>query len=498
MTVRVRIAPSPTGDPHVGTAYIGLINYCFAKKHGGRFVLRIEDTDQQRCTEASARAIYESMKWLGLPYDEGPDVGGDCGPYVQSERVKLGIYKKYAEQLIASGDAYYCFCTSRELEAMKARQRANNEPIMYDRRHRGMDLDEARKRIAAGEAYVIRLKVPLEGEHVYKDRLRKQAVAKAWKEIDDQVLMKSDGWPTYHLAAVVDDHLMGITHVIRAEEWLNSLPKHTLLNEKLGFTAPEYIHVGLLRNADKSKISKRKNPTNILWYREQGYLPEVLTNFLATLGHSMPDGREKFTLAELIAEFDIDRINVAGPVFDLAKLKHLQGQYFRELPPDRLKAEVHRAIDLRVDKMMPLFRERMIFGGDFVWQAEPFFAETVSPHVDDLVPKGMDKLQTKTLLEEVQKVLKNYAATEAAVWDAPHLEALVRGIIDEKSKVAAVAGALAAAVESAKLWQPKQLFMAMRVAVTGKKESPPLFDTLAILGSLKVIERLGLAQQKLR
>ncbi len=227
MSVRVRIAPSPTGDPHVGTAYIALINYCFAKHHGGSFILRIEDTDQSRCSEASAAAIRDSLLWLGLTYDEGPGAGGDRGPYVQSERVAAGFYRKYADQLVEQGDAYYCFCSARELEAMKARQRAAGEPIMYDRRHRGITIGEARERAAKGEPYVIRLKVPLEGESVYKDRLRKQPVVKAWKEIDDQVLLKSDGWPTYHLAVVVDDHLMAITHVIRAEEWLNSLPKHT-------------------------------------------------------------------------------------------------------------------------------------------------------------------------------------------------------------------------------------------------------------------------------
>ncbi|HYE06206.1 MAG TPA: glutamate--tRNA ligase [Planctomycetota bacterium] len=496
MSVRVRIAPSPTGDPHVGTAYIGLINYCFAKKNGGQFILRIEDTDQSRCTEASAQAIYESMRWLGLMYDEGPDVGGGKGPYVQSERVKLGIYRKYADQLLEAGHAYHCFCTARELDAMKARQRAANEPIMYDRRHRGLPLDEARKRVAAGEPYVIRMKVPLEGEHVYKDRLRKQPVVKAWKEIDDQVLLKSDGWPTYHLAAVVDDHLMGITHVIRAEEWLNSLPKHILLNEQLGFPKPEYVHVGLLRNADKSKISKRKNPTNLLWYREQGYLPEALLNFLATLGHSMPDGREKFSLDDLIASFDLDRINVAGPVFDLAKLKHLQGQYFRELPADRVQAEIHRAVDARVAKLLPLMRERMVVGGDFIWQAEPFYAESVSPHVDDLIPKGWTKEQARAVFEDVQRALKTYAANEEATWDAPSLDAFIRGLLAERANPAE--NAPPAAKELARLWQPKQVFMALRVAVTGKRESPPLFDTLAALGHTRVLERLGAAQQKLR
>ena len=496
MSVRVRIAPSPTGDPHVGTAYIGLLNYCFAKHHGGQFVLRIEDTDQTRCTEASAQAIYASMKWLGLNYDEGPDVGGPRGPYIQSERVKLGLYRKYADQLLEQGDAYYCFCTARELDAMKARQRANNEPIMYDRRHRGLPLAEAKARAAAGEPYVVRMKAPLEGEFVYRDRLRKQPVVKGWKEIDDQVLLKSDGWPTYHLAAVVDDHLMGITHVIRAEEWLNSLPKHIWLNEKLGFTPPEYVHVGLLRNADKSKISKRKNPTNLMWYKAQGYLPEALLNFLALLGHSHPDGKEKFGLEEMIGFFDLDRINVAGPVFDLAKLRHLQGQWFRELPPERMRAEVHRAVDARFDALLPLFKERMAFGGDFVWQAEPFYADSVSPHADDLVPKGLDKVQAKWLLEQVQQALKNYAAGESALWDAPSLEAFIRTLITERSQPAPEATPEQQAL--AKLWQPKALFMLLRVASTGKKESPPLFDTLAQIGALRVVERLGSAQQKLR
>jgi glutamyl-tRNA synthetase len=496
MSVRVRIAPSPTGDPHVGTAYIGLINYAFAKKHGGKFILRIEDTDQSRCTPESAQAIYDSLRWLGLQYDEGPDVGGDRGPYVQSERVKLGIYQKYADQLVAQGDAYYCFCTARELDSMKARQRANNEPIMYDRRHRGIELSEAKARIAAGEAYVIRMKAPIEGEFVYKDRLRKQPTVKAWKEIDDQVLLKSDGWPTYHLAAVVDDHLMGVTHVIRAEEWLNSLPKHIWLNEKLGFTAPEYVHVGLLRNADKSKISKRKNPTSLLWYQQQGYLSEALLNFLALLGHSHPDGKEKFSLDEMCSFFDIDRINVAGPVFDMQKLRHLQGQYFRELSPERMRGEVHRAIDQRFKALLPMFQERMVFGGDFIWQAEPFYAESVTHHAEDLLPKGLDKTQTKLLLEQVQQGLKRYIAGDNAIWDATNIEAFIRKLTEDRATVPVDAPSEQQA--TAKLWTAKNVFMLLRVAATGKKESPPLFDTLTNIGAAKVIERLGLAQQKLR
>jgi glutamyl-tRNA synthetase len=369
---------------------------------------------------------------------------------------------------------------------------------MYNRRCRGGTLVEARERAAKGEAFVIRMKTPLEGEFVYKDRLRKQPTVKAWKDIDDQVLLKSDGWPTYHLAAVVDDHLMKITHVIRAEEWLNSLPKHIWLNEKLGFTAPEYVHVGLLRNADKSKISKRKNPTSLRWYEAQGYLPEALLNFLALLGHSHPDGKEKFGLDEMCGFFDLDRINVAGPVFDMQKLRHLQGQYFRDLTNERIKAEIHRAIDSRFEALLPLVKERMAFGGDFVWQSEPFYADTVSAHMEDLVPKGLDKVQAKHLLEETQQTLKRYVAGDNYVWDAPSLDALVRKLIEDRTAPGALPDATPEQQAEAKLWTTKSLFMVLRVAATGKRESPPLFDTLAQLGQAKVLERLGFAQQKLR
>ena len=496
MTVRVRIAPSPTGEPHVGTAYIGLLNWCFARRHGGKFLLRIEDTDQSRCSEASAQAIYESMRWLGLNYDEGPDVGGPKGPYIQSQRVAQGIYQKYADQLVAQGDAYHCFCTDGDLKSMRARQQASGEQIGYDRRHRGISLGEAMDRAAKGEPYVIRMKAPLDGEFVYKDRLRKQPVVKAWKEIDDQVLLKSDGWPTYHLAAVVDDHLMAISHVIRAEEWLNSLPKHIWLNQKLGFTPPEYVHVGLLRNADKSKISKRKNPTSLLWYRRQGFLPEALLNFLALLGHSHPDGKEKFSLDEMAGFFDLDRINVAGPVFDLKKLWHLQGQYFRELSPERMRAQVHAAVDARFDQLLPLLKERMAAGGDFLAQAEPFYAQAVTHHVGDLTPKGLTAPEAKVILEAIQQALKQHLAADKA-WDGPTLEITLRELITTKSQLPPL-GATPEQEAEAKRWSTKNVFTLARVAATGRTDTPPLFDTLAAIGPMQVIERMGMALMKLR
>jgi len=480
MTVRVRIAPSPTGDPHVGTAYIALLNYCFARKHDGRFVLRIEDTDQTRCSEESKQAIFASMRWLGLSCDEGPDVGGENGPYVQSERVAAGIYDRYVDQLLDQGDAYRCFCTSERLDSMRRRQRAAGEPIMYDRRCRALDPDEAQTRAEGGEACVVRMKTPLDGEFVCKDRLRKQPFVKAWKEIDDQVLRKSDGWPTYHLAAVVDDHLMAISHVIRAEEWLNSLPKHVWLNERLGFTTPEYIHVGLLRNSDKSKISKRKNPTNVLWYKREGYLPEALVNFLAMLGHSHPDEREFFDLPELIRVFDIDRLSVHGPVFDMQKLRHLQGQWLRAKDDDGIKDEIHRCLDERLDELLPLLHERMTFGGDVTWLADFFFADRVDPAVVDLVPKGWDAAQTRSALDKLQSVLQKAAKQPDFEWTVAQLEERIRAFGEEHE------------------FKNKQLFMALRVAVTGRKEAPPLFDTLAQVGRIKVIDRLGQACIKLR
>jgi glutamyl-tRNA synthetase len=488
MTVRVRIAPSPTGDPHVGTAYIGLLNWCFARRHGGKFILRIEDTDRTRCTEASAQAIYRSLKWLGLDYDEGPDVGGDRGPYVQSERVQLGIYRRYAQQLIDQGDAYPCFCTSHDLEAMRKAQVAAGGALGYDRRCRDLPPAEAAARIARGDAHVIRMKTPLEGDFVYKDRLRAKPVVKAWKEIDDQVLLKSDGWPTYHLAAVVDDHLMGITHVIRAEEWLNSLSKHIWLNQHLGFAPPEYVHVGLLRNADKSKISKRKNPTSLLWYQRQGYLPEALLNFLGLLGHSHPDGKEQFPLAEMAAFFDLDRINVAGPVFDLKKLDHLQGLWFRQLPPERVRDEVVRAIDTRFAELYPMLRERMVRGGDFLTQAEPFYAVAVHHHLDDLLPKGVEKDQARLVLEAFLKAFQEHQKADGA-WTAPALESLVRGVCEART---------AAEPAQAALWSPKAAFSLLRAAATGRRESPPLFETAAAIGATRVQERLAAAVQKLR
>ena len=359
MTVRTRIAPSPTGDPHVGTAYVALFNMAFAHSQGGEFLLRIEDTDQQRSTPESEKAILDALKWLGLCWDEGPDVGGVKGPYRQSER--SDIYRKYADQLIADGHAFRCFCTQERLENLRAEQLANKQPLGYDGRCANLSQAEIDRRLEAGEPYVVRLRVPREGQCRFHDMLRGE-ISIDWAQIDMQVLLKADGMPTYHLANVVDDHLMEISHVIRGEEWINSAPKHILLYQYLGWDVPIFCHLPLLRNVDKSKLSKRKNPTSILFYQRMGYLPEAMLNYLGRMGWSMPDEREKFTLEEMLAVFDIQRVSLGGPVFDVEKLRWLNGLWIREDFTDQQLADRMHDWALNrntLEAFLPFAKQRM-------------------------------------------------------------------------------------------------------------------------------------------
>lgn len=326
MTVRTRIAPSPTGDPHVGTAYVALFNLCFARQHGGQFILRIEDTDQTRSTPESEQDILQALRWLGLEWDEGPDVGGPHGPYRQSER--KDSYRQYAMDLVEKGHAFYCFRTPEELDLIREERKAQglNPGIKGDLE---LPADEVQRRLDGGEPYVIRMKVPEEGTCVINDMLR-GTIEIDWAQVDSQILLKSDGMPTYHLANVVDDHAMGITHVLRGEEWINSAPKHQLLYEYFGWDMPELCHLPLLRNPDKSKLSKRKNPTSINFYERMGFLPEAVINYLGRMGWSMPDEREKFSVSEMIENFDIKRVSLGGPIFDVEKLRWLNGLWLRE------------------------------------------------------------------------------------------------------------------------------------------------------------------------
>ncbi len=478
MTVRTRIAPSPTGDPHVGTAYVALFNHALARKHGGQFILRIEDTDRERSSPASEAMIFEALRWLGLEWDEGPDVGGLHGPYRQSERT--AVYREHAEELVRRGAAYACFCSRERLDALREDQKARKVNFGYDGRCRALPRDEVERRRAAGEAFVVRLAMPRGGETVVRDLLRGE-VRFDNAQVDDQVLLKSDGFPTYHLANVVDDHLMGITHVIRAEEWLSSLPKHVELYRGFGWEQPVFCHLPLLRNADRSKISKRKNPVSLNFYRLAGYLPEAMLNYLALMGWAMPDEHEEFTLEEFIDEFTLERISLGGPVFDVEKLKWLNGKYLRRLSPkellDRLRAR--HLSEEHLLQVLPLVKERIDTLEGFFEYASFFFVGDVS--YDEAALKAMvAKGRTPA---EVSKTLRALLEEEVDVvldWNLETVEAAVRRFADRAG------------------WASNELFMAVRVATTGRAASPPLFETLAVLGKETCRRRLRRAVEVLK
>ncbi|MCP4895500.1 MAG: glutamate--tRNA ligase, partial [bacterium] len=374
--VRTRIAPSPTGDPHVGTAYVALFNYALAKQNGGEFVLRIEDTDRVRSHPASEQMIFDALHWLGIEWDEGPDKGGPHGPYRQSERSQ--IYTEHAQKLVDSGAAYPCFCTKERLDALRAKQREEKAQLGYDGHCKSLSPDEVKQKIAAGEPHVIRLAMPDDGESVATDLLRGEIRIEN-AQVDDQVLMKSDGFPTYHLANIVDDHLMGITHVVRAEEWISSLPKHVRLYEAFGWDLPVFCHLPLLRNSDKSKISKRKNPVSLNYFRQAGFLPEALLNYLALMGWTMPDEREEFTLEEFVANFKLEDIRLGGPVFDLEKLTWLNGRLMRTLDVKELRQRICAEYlnDEALDDILTLVQERIDTSADFFAYSQFFFTANV-------------------------------------------------------------------------------------------------------------------------
>lgn len=482
MTVRVRIAPSPTGDPHVGTAYIALFNYVFAKKNGGQFLLRIEDTDRSRSTLESEAAILRALRWVGLTWDEGPDIGGPHGPYRQSERA--AIYREHADLLIEKGAAYRCFCTPERLTDLRKRQLAEKRPTGYDGLCRGVLREESARRAAAGEPFVVRLAMPRVGETAFRDRLRGE-IKFANSGIDDQVLLKSDGFPTYHLANVVDDHLMKITHVIRAEEWISSTPKHVVLYQAFGWQAPEWAHMPLLRNKDKSKISKRKNPVSLDYYRDAGILPEALRNFLGLMGWSIAADREKFTLEEMIRAFNLDDVSTGEPVFDLVKLIDLNGQYIRELPAPEVVARLAewRLSQTFVSRVVPLVHERMKTLADFMGQADFFFTGDLDlkPMAEQLVPKGRTPQEIADVLDEyITRVDDPGEGKKRVEFADKPLEEFSRSFCEASG------------------FKPKELFMALRVAVTGKAATPPLFATLEVLGRELTRKRVRGAVELLR
>jgi glutamyl-tRNA synthetase len=478
VTPRVRIAPSPTGDPHVGTAYVALFNYAFAKRHGGKFILRIEDTDQARSSREAEEAIIRSLRWLGLSWDEGPDVGGPHGPYRQSERAS--IYQEHAALLVEQGEAYPCFCTAERLAELRAQRVGATSG--YDGLCRAVDAASARKRVAAGEAHVIRLKMPKDGEARLVDLIR-GSVAIPNERSDDQVLLKSDGLPTYHLANVVDDHLMQITHVVRAEEWISSAPKHLRLYQAFGWAPPRFAHLPLLRNNDKnkSKISKRRNPVSLDYYREIGILPEVMLNFLALMGWSFGDDREKFSLDEMVQRFDLTEgsISLSGPVFDLEKLAWLNGNYLRELSDAEL---IDRLMAWRLNRdylllLAPLIRDRIRKFDEFVPATSFFFSGDLdyAEALDLLVPKGRQAKETAGMLAELVEQLDGLRP-----WTAPALEEFFRSFSEKTG------------------WKTKDVFMSVRIVISGRKASPPLFDTMVVAGRERIRRRFRQAVEFLK
>ena len=474
--VRVRVAPSPTGDPHVGTAYQALFNYVFAKQQSGVFILRIEDTDRARSTRQSEDAILASLKWLGLQWDEGPDIGGPHGPYRQSERTEL--YRQHIDQLLEARHAYRCFCTKERLDKMRAGNRDKKFFPGYDRTCRDIPPEASARRADAGETFVVRMKIPVEGECVMQDLLRGE-IRKDWQTVDDQVILKSDGFPTYHLANVVDDHLMAVSHVIRGEEWINSVPKHLKLYEYFGWEPPVFCHLPLLRNDDKnkSKLSKRKNPTSLNYFRRAGFLPEALRNFLGLMGWWPPDGEEKFTTEKMIDNFRLDGITLGGPVFDVEKLRWLNGRYIRE---DYDTVSLRTALESwglgaeALERIISLAQPRMETLSDWGYLTAFFFSDAVPYEAEDLQLKGKTPDELKEILQ-------------TAIW---RLE-------QEKSLTSDAIGKVFRDLSARLDISLRDLSRPFYVAITGAKASTPLFQSMEILGLDIVRMRLRRAIESL-
>jgi len=464
--VRLRIAPSPTGDPHVGLAYTTLFNYVFSKQHKGKLVLRIEDTDRERSKPASEERIMSSLRWLGLQWDEGPDVGGPFGPYRQSERGD--IYRSHVQRLVEEKKAYPCFCSAARLTELRTAQRAQGLTTGYDRHCRTLSAAEVEAKLAANTPFVVRMKVPTEGATTFTDALR-GAISIENHQVDDQVLQKADGFPTYHLANVVDDHLMEISHVIRAEEWISSTPKHVLLYAAFGWKAPVFAHLPLLRNPDRSKISKRKNPVSLNYYQRKGILPEAMLNFLALMGWSFSETQEFFTIEEMMKNFILEKIHLGGPIFDLQKLLSINQHYLQQLDETKfvhqLREEIFSESYLR--KLYPLFRNRIQSWEEFIEKAAFCFNGALSYTGLDICPTGLPK---EAFIKGLEGLLLKI--DEQYQWDLVGIDAMLNRHREALG------------------WKPKDYFMPLRLILTGRKDSPPLPETLEALGREMIRFRL--------
>jgi glutamyl-tRNA synthetase len=454
---------------------MSLFDLAFARQRRGAFVLRIEDTDRGRQVEDSERQIFEGLRWLGLDWDEGPDKGGPYAPYRQSER--LPLYQEYAHKLLADGHAYECWCSPERLAAMRSEQQRHKLPTGYDRLCLGKSRAQRAAEPGFSEHSVIRMLIPEHPPLTFVDVIRGPTDAPT---PDDQVILKADGFPTYHLAVVIDDHLQEISHVTRGEEWISSTPKHLLLYDWLGWQPPQFAHFPLLRNADHSKISKRKNPAaRLLWFKEQGFLPEALRNFLALMGWSMPDGREKFSFDHLVQHFAWDRFSPVGPVFDVTKLEWLNGKYIEDLSPEELLQRARPFLpgpdeEAALALLAPTLTTRLKKLSEIGDQVDYLYVGKLDLDRQLLVKQGLDAERARDALTVAQHVVRTVGPFTP--------DALEGAFTEERER---------------RDWKPRPFFMTLRVALTGKTVTPPLFAVMAALGRERTLARLVDAERLL-
>ena len=486
---RVRFAPSPTGKLHLGGARTALINYLMAKQSGGQFILRIEDTDQKRYVASAEEGLMNGLRWLGLEWDEGPQVGGQYGPYRQSERKAL--YQQYAQELIKMDKAYYCFCSSERLQEMRKEQTKNKQPYLYDGCCRNIPLEEAEKRVQAGESHVIRFKTPKEGTTTVRDVSRGEITVEN-RTMDDYILVKSDGLALYHLASMVDDHLMEITHVVRGSEWLPTFPLHAMIYRAFGWEEPQWIHLSLfLKPSGKGKMSKREaaelsNDGYSIFAGELesfGYISEGVINWIALMGWSLDDHTEFFSLDDLVRDFSIQRLNPSPAAINFSKLDHFNGLHIRNLSQEDLAKRLkpfYEAAGYQVDeerllKVVPLIQERMVTLEDGPVISGFFFKEDVSPEPEALVAKNLTPQQSLEVAERIYEVLNKLDAVDHETAEPP-----MRVLVEEMGL------------------KPGQVFGILRVAVTGQAVSPPLFEGMEIIGREKSLKRVKQAIELLK
>lgn len=504
-----RACPSPTGRPHIGTAMQAILDYAVARRTGGRFLLRIEDTDQARLQAGSLEEISDALKWLELPADEGPGIGGDFGPYVQSERLEL--YQGAAAHLVEGGHAYYCFCSPERLTALREQQTASGQPPMYDRHCRSLATSDARVRIEGGEKPVVRMIVPLDGEITFTDLGRGASRFEA-RVIDDAVILKADGFPTYHLAVVVDDHLMGVTAMVRGEEWVSSTPKHVLLYQAFGWTMPKLTHTPLLRDVDGRKLSKRAGDWSLFGgFRDHGYLPEALINFVTRTIWVHPDDTDVYPYEDFVQHFRLEQLGHSAPVADLSRLDFINGHYVRALTPEQLFAEVSALVDRLVQREEDVElivgkkgggHDRVLIGSQ---QLRAFKSAFQADHEVTFAVLGLEPERFVRLTDVILQTPIFFAALFEpapqallldAAKDASAATRLLQGYVDAGLSTADDAetwekGVRALADEQE--IKPKLAFMTLRVALTGTKQSPPLHPILRIIGVDESDRRIALA-----